>query len=134
MVLWCLLFTFVEWYVYNWFVSLLCICFNVVLCVWFHVECMKSKRGEEWVSIVSLSENSCKECSERPQGVRWRGSEFYLRKIRRDTIVLIPVEVQVKHRVVQGVRKTIEALDFINLEGILRGPLLQRVHRVENLK
>jgi hypothetical protein len=26
------------------------------------------------------------------------GSEFYLRKLRRDTIVLIPAEVQEKHR------------------------------------
>jgi hypothetical protein len=26
-----------------------------------------------------------------------KGSEFYLRKLRRDTIVLIPAEVQVKH-------------------------------------
>ena len=114
MVLWCLLFTFVEWYVYSWFFSLLCICFNAVLCVWFHVECMKSKREEEWVSIVSLPENSYKECSKHLQGVRWHGSEFYLRKLRRDIVVLILAKVKVKYRVVQGVHRLVETLKVIN--------------------
>jgi hypothetical protein len=43
----------------------LCICFNVVLNVWFHVECMNSERERERVSIVSLPKrSSCKERSE----------------------------------------------------------------------
>ena len=50
----------------------------------------------------------------RPQGVRWQESEFYLRKLRRDTVVLIPAEVQVKYRVVQGVHRLVETLKVIN--------------------
>ena len=76
---------------------------------------MKSERGEEWVSIVSHPESSCKEhLMKHLQGVRWQESEFYLKKLRRDTIVLIPVEVHMKHRVVQGVCRLDEALEVIN--------------------
>jgi hypothetical protein len=45
---------------------------------------------------------------------------FHLIKFRRDTVDLISAEVQMKHRVVQGVRRPIEALDFINPEGRLK--------------
>jgi hypothetical protein len=34
----------------------------------------------------------------RLQGVHDKGSEFYLRNLRKDTIFLIPAEMQVKHR------------------------------------
>jgi hypothetical protein len=40
--------------------------------------------------------------------------------------------VQVKHRVMQGVRRLVEALDFNKSRRKVKGPLLQRVHRVEN--
>jgi hypothetical protein len=48
------------------------------------------------------------------------GLSFYHRKLRRDTIVFIPAEVQVKHRAMHGVCKPIEALDVINPEGSLK--------------
>ena len=50
----------------------------------------------------------------RLQGVRWQESVFYLKKLKRDTIVLIPVEVQVKHKAMKGVRRLVEALEVIN--------------------
>jgi hypothetical protein len=58
-------------------------------------------------------------------------AEFYLRKLRRDTVVLIPAEVQVKHRAMQGVRRPIEALDFINPEGRLKDQCCKECTRSE---
>jgi hypothetical protein len=60
-----------------------------------------------------------------------RGSEFYLRKIRRDTIVLIPAEVQEKQEAVQGVHRLVKSLRTYQLRLRIEGLLLQGVHRVE---
>jgi hypothetical protein len=52
--------------------------------------------------------------------VRRQSSEFYLKKLRRDTIVFLPTEVQVNHRVMKGVRRMGEILDFTKPRGILK--------------
>jgi hypothetical protein len=54
-----------------------------------------------------------------------------LGKLRRDIVVVIPTEVQVKYRVVQGVCRLVESLELIN-QGDIEGILLQRVHRVKD--
>jgi hypothetical protein len=60
---------------------------------------MKEKENEFQLFLFLSERSSCKECSENVCKVCVNeDSEFYLRKIRRDTIVLIPVEVWVKHR------------------------------------
>jgi len=43
-----------------------------------------------------------------------KGLSFYLRNLRRDIIVLISAEVQLKHRVMQGVRRLVETFELIN--------------------
>jgi hypothetical protein len=45
---------------------------------------------------------------------------LYLRKLRRDIIVLIPAEVWVKDRVLQGVCRLSEVLGFSNPVGRVR--------------
>jgi hypothetical protein len=57
--------------------------------------------------------NVCKVCIDK-------GLSFISRKLRRDTVVHIPDEVQVKHKAVQRMHRPIKALDFINLEGRLK--------------
>ena len=90
------------------FDSMLCYVYDFMLNVWS----LREKNNE--FQLFLFLRIPCKECSEHMQGVRRRGSKFYLRKIRRDIIVLIQAEVQVKHRAVQGVCRLVEALEFIN--------------------
>jgi hypothetical protein len=91
MVLWWILFTSIEWYVYNFLICSVIHLFQCCVYVWFHVEGMKFVGGRVWVSIVSLPENSYKECSGSPQIVRWKYLSFTSDKLRRDAIALILV-------------------------------------------
>jgi hypothetical protein len=61
-----------------------------------------------------------------------KGSEFYLRKLRRDTIVLILVEVQVKHKSRERCAQAGRDLRIYRLRLKDEGRMLQRVHRVKN--
>jgi hypothetical protein len=63
-----------------------------------------------------------------------KGSEFYLRKLRRDTIVLIPKKVQVKHRIRARSAQASGSLRIYQLRLKSERLLLQRVHKVERIK
>ena len=101
MVLWCFLFVHVEWSAYSCFVlSVMHLLWCYAVYIWFHVECLKSKREREWVSIVSLPEWEvpARSAVKHPQGVRWQRIRVYLWKLRRDTVVHKSVEVQARNR------------------------------------
>jgi hypothetical protein len=49
--------------------------------------------------FLFLREVPARNAVKRLQGVCEKGSEFYLRKLKKDTVVLIPAEVKVKHRI-----------------------------------
>ena len=65
------------------FISMLCCVYDFMLNVWS----LREKKNE--FQLFLFLRISCKECSERPQGVCWRGSKFYLKNLRRDIVVLI---------------------------------------------
>jgi hypothetical protein len=50
-----------------------------------------------------------------------KGSEFYLRKLRRDTVVLVPVEVQKEHRGRTRSSQAIGSLRTYHLKEGLKG-------------
>ena len=93
MVLWCLLFTFTEWYAYSCFIFFVmnlfqcCVMYDFMLNVW---SLREEKNEFQLFLILRVPTRSAVKC---PQGVHWKVSEFYLRNLRRDTVVLIPVEV-----------------------------------------
>ena len=136
MVLWCFLCIHVEWYAYGCLFSLLCIFFNIVwmydfiLNVWILRE-----RGNEFQLFLILSEKFLQGVQwNRLQGVSWQRLRVYLWKIRRDTIVLIPVEVYVRNKSHARCAQAGWKLRSYQPRGELKDCCCRKVHKVERTK